>query len=412
VKRIAVTGLGAISALGLSIEDNWQAAVAGRGGIARCVMGDSPYGPGGLELPMARVPEGSAAALDAALGRPVAGGLDPFAQFALAPALEALEQSGLRGHPVLDERTAVIFGHGLGGLATLETGYERFFGMKSPRLHPSTVPKVMVSAGVSAAAMAFDIRGPVFATSSACASSAHAIAQAASMIVMGQVDAALAGGSEAISTAGCVRAWDAIRAMSPVTCRPFSADRDGMVLGEGGAVLMLEAWEHAQARGATILGELLGWGMSSDAFHITQPSPDGQARAMRQAVLQAGVLERDDILISAHGTGTPLNDAAETQSLVEVFGERARAMPVIATKSAHGHLIGGSAALQAALGLRALAEGRAPPILNFTARDPACDLDLVVGEARPIASKLLLQNAFAFGGLNVALVFAGPQGGG
>jgi nodulation protein E len=169
---------------------------------------------------------------------------------------------------------------------------------------------------------------------------------------------------------------------------------------------MLEAWDHAKARGAPILGELVGWGMSSDAFHITQPSPEGQARAVRQAVTQAGVVERDDILISAHGTGTPLNDAAETQSLVEVFGERGRKLPVIATKSAHGHLIGGSAALQAVIGLRALKEGLAPPIQNFNQRDPACDLDLVVGEARPIASKLLLQNAFAFGGLNVALVFA------
>jgi nodulation protein E len=410
VNRIAVTGLGAISALGASIEENWRSVVAGRGGIARCVMGDSPYGPGGLELPMARVADGYEAALDAALGRPVSAGLDPFARFALAPALEALEQSGLRGHAVLDERTAIIFGHGLGGLATLEAGYERFFGQKSARMHPSTVPRVMVSAGVSAAAMAFEIHGPVFATSSACASSAHAIAQGAAMIASGQVDAAMVGGSEAISTAGCVRAWEAIRAMSPVTCRPFSADRDGMVLGEGGAVLMLEAWDHAQARGATILGELLGWGMTSDAFHITQPSPQGQARAMRQAALHAGVLDRDDILISAHGTGTPLNDAAETQSLVEVFGERARKLPVIATKSAHGHLIGGSAALQTVLGLRALAEGLAPPIQNFTERDPACDLDLVVGEARPVASKLLLQNAFAFGGLNVALVFAGPGG--
>jgi nodulation protein E len=408
VKRIAVTGLGAVSALGTSFEANWQAVAAGRGGIARCVMGDSPYGPGGLELPMARVPDGLDGQLDEALGRPVSAGLDPFARFALASALDALRQSGLAGDPVLDERTAIIFGHGLGGLATLETGYERFFGLKSPRLHPSTVPKVMVSAGVSAAAMAFGVRGPVFATSSACASSAHAIAQGAAMIAMGQVDAALVGGSEAISTAGCVRAWDAIRAMSPTTCRPFSADRDGMVLGEGGGVLVIEALDHAQARGAAILGELIGWGMSSDAFHITQPSPEGQARAMRQAAAQAGALERDDILVSAHGTGTPLNDAAETQSLVEVFGERARALPVIATKSAHGHLIGGSAALQAALGLRALAEGLAPPILNFTSRDPACDLNLVVGEARPIASKLLLQNAFAFGGLNVALMFAAP----
>ncbi|HZZ34064.1 MAG TPA: beta-ketoacyl-[acyl-carrier-protein] synthase family protein [Phenylobacterium sp.] len=409
MNRIAVTGLGAISALGGSVEENWQAARDGRGGIARTLMGDSPYGPGGLELPMARVADGYEAALDARLGKPVAGGLDPFARLALAPALEALEQSGLRGHPVLAERTAVIFGHGLGGLATLEAGYERFFGLKSPKLHPSTVPRVMVSAGVSAAAMAFEIRGPVFATSSACASSAHAIAQGAAMIAMGQADCALVGGSEAISTAGCVRAWDAIRAMSPVTCRPFSADRDGMVLGEGGAVLMLEAWDHAKARGAPILGELVGWGMSSDAFHITQPSPEGQARAMRQAATQAGVLDRDDILISAHGTGTPLNDAAETQSLVEVFGERVRALPVIATKSAHGHLIGGSAALQAVIGLRALAEGLAPPIQNFNERDPACDLNLVLGQAQPIASKLLLQNAFAFGGLNVALMFASAE---
>ena len=410
MNRIAVTGLGAISALGSSLDANWQAVAGGRGGIARCVVGDSPHGPGGLELPMARIAEGYEAALDAGIGYPVAAGLDPFARFALGPALEALEQSGLRGHAVLDERTAIIFGHGLGGLATLETGYERFFGLKSARMHPSTVPRVMVSAGVSAAAMAFGVHGPVFAVSSACASSAHAITQGAAMIAMGQVDAALVGGSEAVSTAGSVRAWEAIRAMSPVTCRPFSADRDGMVLGEGGAVLMLESWDHAQGRGATILGELVGWGMSSDAFHITQPSPEGQARAMRQAALQAGALDRDDILVSAHGTGTPLNDAAETQSLVEVFGERARRLPVIATKSAHGHLIGGSAALQAALGLRALAEGLAPPILNFTARDPACDLDLVVGAARPIASRLLLQNAFAFGGLNVALMFAGPNG--
>jgi nodulation protein E len=406
VNRIAVTGLGAISALGTSVEENWQAVLAGRGGIERTIMGDSAYGPGGLELPMARVADGYEAALDARLGKQVAGGLDPFARLALAPALEALEQSGLRGDKVLTERTAVIFGHGLGGLATLEAGYERFFGMKSPRLHPSTVPRVMVSAGVSAAAMAFEIRGPVFATSSACASSAHAIAQGAAMIAMGQVDCALVGGSEAISTAGCVRAWDAIRAMSPTTCRPFSADRDGMVLGEGGAVLMLEALDHAKARGAPILGELVGWGMSSDAFHITQPSPEGQARAMRQAATQAGALDRDDMLISAHGTGTPLNDAAETQSLVEVFGERVRRLPVIATKSAHGHLIGGSAALQAAIGLRALAAGLAPPVQNFNARDPACDLNLVLGQAQPIVAKLLLQNAFAFGGLNVALMFA------
>jgi nodulation protein E len=302
-----------------------------------------------------------------------------------------------------------VMGHGQGGLATLEAGYERLMGQGSARLHPATVPRTMSSAGVSAIAMAFQIHGPVFAVSSACASSAHAIAQGAALIAAGQADAAVVGGSEALVTPGSLRSWEAIRALSETTCRPFSLDRDGMVLGEGGAALVLEARDHAAGRGAAILGELVGVGMSSDAFHITQPSPAGSARAIRAAATQADALERNDILVSTHGTGTPLNDAAETQALYDVLGERAGRLPVIASKSAHGHLIGGSAALQAVIGLRALAEGLAPPVLNFTTPDPACPLDLVLGEARPIAARLLMQNAFAFGGLNVCLVFAGPD---
>jgi nodulation protein E len=400
--------MGAVSALGTTLEAAWQAALAGRGGIALHLVGGSEYGPPGQEIMLARVAAGYDEGLDERLGRPLCGGLDPFARMALAAALEALDQAGLRDDPVLDERTAVIFGHGLGGLETLELAYERFFGQRTPRLHPATVPKVMLSAAASAVAMAFGVHGPVFATSSACASSAHAIAQAAVMIASGQVDVALAGGSEAIATPGCLRSWEAIRAMSPTGCRPFSKDRDGMVLGEGGAALVLEDWDHANARGAAILAEFLGAGMSSDSFHITQPSPQGQARAIRQACIQAGVLGRDDeILVSAHGTGTPLNDAAETLALVEVFGERARQYPVIATKSGHGHVIGGSAALQATLGLKALAAGLAPPILGYAARDENCDLNVVVGAPRPISAGHLLQNAFAFGGLNAVMVFAG-----
>lgn len=409
MRRIAVTGLGAVSALGATLDENWQAVVEGRGGVARHAMGSERGPPEPFELPLARVAPGYEKLVDEKLGRAFAAGLDPFARFVLGPSVEALAQAGLTGEPVLSERTAVVFGHGLCGLETLEVAYDRFFGQRSPRLHPATIPRAMVSAGASAAAMAFGIHGPVFATSSACASSAHAIAQAAGLIATGQVDVALAGGSEAVSTPGDLRAWEAIRAMSPTACRPFSVDRDGMVLGEGGAVLVLEDLERARARGAPILGELVGTGMSSDAFHITQPQVQGQTRAIRQAATQAGLVGRDDILVSAHGTGTPLNDAAETQSLVEVFGEAARGLPVIATKSAHGHLIGGSAALQAALGLRALAEGLAPPVLNFTQKDPACDLDVVTGAARKIGARMLLQNAFAFGGLNVALAFAGPQ---
>ena len=405
-RRIAVTGLGAVCALGCSMDEVWAAARDGRGGIARVTLAPTQFGPPSDELPLARAPEGWAGPLEARLGRPASAALDPFARFALAAAAEAIEQAGLKDHPSLAERTAVVMGHGEGGQETVESGFERFFGQKQSRLHPTMVPKSMLSAGVSAVAMAYGIHGPVFATSSACASSAHAIAQGASLIAGGLADVAIVGGSEAIITAGSLRCWEAIRATSTNTCRPFSVDRDGMVLGEGGAAMILEDYDHAVARRATILGELVGVGMSSDAHHITMPQPEGAARAIRAAATQAGVLEAGDVLVSAHGTGTPLNDISETTALKAVFGQRATAMPVIATKSAHGHLIGGSAALQAVIGLRALAEGLAPPILNFTSRDPEIDLDLVLGEARAITCRYLLQNAFAFGGLNVSLVFA------
>lgn len=408
-RRIAVSGMGAVSALGKSLPENWASAVAGRGGIRIQTVSVPDSAPSAVEMPAARVADGYDADVDERLGRPIITSLDPFARMSLTAALEALDQAGLRGAPVLEERTAIVFGHGLGGLETMEAAYERFFGQKSTRVHPATISRVMQSAAVSAAAMAFGVHGPVFAVSSACASSAHAIAQGAALILADLADVAIVGGSEAISTGGSLRCWEAIRATSPTTCRPFSADRDGMVIGEGGAVLVLEDLDHALARGAPILAELVGVGMSSDAFHITQPSPEGQARAIRKACGQAGILETGDVLISAHGTGTPLNDPAETQALLAVFGERARHLPVIATKSAHGHVIGGSAALQAVLGVTALNERLAPPILNFTARDEACDLDLVIGVARPLnEGSLLLQNAFAFGGLNVSLVFAGP----
>jgi nodulation protein E len=404
-RRIAITGLGAVCALGSSVDEVWAAAVAGRGGIVRQTLPAAQHGPPSDEQPLARAPEGWSAALESRLGRPASAGVDPFARFALAAASEAVDAAGLTGHGVLSERAAVVMGHGQGGQETMEASYERYFGQNSPRVHPATVPKSMLSAGVSAVAMAYGIHGPVFATSSACASSAHAIAQGASLIVSGLADVAIVGGSEAIITPASLRSWEAIRATSSTTCRPFSVDRDGMVLGEGGGALILEDWDHATARGAKILGELVGVGMSSDAHHITMPSPEGAARAIRAAATQAGVMETGEVLVSAHGTGTPLNDVSETKALKAVFGDRATALPVIATKSAHGHLIGGSAALQSVIALRALAEGMAPPILNFTARDPEIDLDLVVGAARAISSQYLIQNAFAFGGLNVSLVF-------
>jgi nodulation protein E len=401
--RIVITGMGAVSALGHTAAANWAAARGGVGGIEIRQVDAGQYGPPPQTVPLARVAEGYEVAFEARFGRKLSAFLDPFALMPLCAAAEALDQAGLIGAAVLGTRTGVVLGHGMGGLTTLEKGYERFYGMKSPRLHPTLVPRVMVSAGVSAVAMGFGVHGPVFATSSACASSAHAIVQGAGMISQGMVDVAIVGGSEAIATPGCLRGWEGIHALSATTCRPFSADRDGMVMGEGAAVLILESRDHALARGAVILGEYLGAGMSSDAFHITQPSLDGVSAAIRQASAAGDLMAEDEILISAHGTGTPLNDQNEAAALRAVFGEAIDRHPVIATKSAHGHLIGGTAALQAVIALQALNERLAPPILGFRERDPACDLNLVTDTARPIKASKALLNAFAFGGLNVAV---------
>jgi nodulation protein E len=404
-RRIVVTGLGAVSPLGLNAGETWAAAREGRGAIRIHRFDPGPNGPETRDTAAALIEGDLMGVLEAALGRRVGNSLDPFALMALAPAHEALAQAGLLGHEGLEHRTALVLGHGFAGIHTLEAGFERFYGQKAARIHPLTVPKVMVSAPVSAVAMEFKVRGPVFAVSSACASSGHAIAQGAGFIRGGECDIAVVGGSEAIATACCLRAWEGLQAMTPTTCRPFSAGRDGMAIGEGGAVLVLEALDHAQARGAQILAELSGVGLSSDAFHWTQPSLDGAVRAMSRACEDAGVADEETVLISTHGTGTPLNDRNEAAAIRVVFGDAAARRPVIATKSAHGHLIGATTALQGVIGLMALAEGLAPPILNYLGPDPDCGLDLVLGVARPIDAQALLLNSFAFGGLNTSLVF-------
>jgi nodulation protein E len=402
--RIVVTGLGAISALGLTAEENWTAARNGAGGIAQHLFDSGQYGPTPVTLPAALVPGDPVAALEAALGRRVGGSLDLFAVYPLLAADAALKQAGLRGAP-LGTRAAVVLGTGIGGLRTLEKAYERFFGVRAGKVHPMTIPRVMISAPVSAVAMEFGVTGPVFATSSACASSGHAIAQGAGLIATGQADVAVVGGTEAMASPGGIRSWEGLQAMSDTTCRPFSKDRDGMILGDGGAVLVLERESHAAARGATPLAVLVGMGQSSDAFHWTQPSLEGTVSAMRQACEPTGFLDGRQVLISTHGTGTPINDKNETAAIRALFGEAAMSHPVIATKSAHGHVIGASAALQAVIALQGLRAGLAPPILNYLGPDEECQLDLVLGEARPIEAQSLLVNAFAFGGLNVTLAF-------
>jgi nodulation protein E len=404
-ERIVVTGLGAVSALGLTADENWIAARDGDGGIKVHEFDAGPHSSGPRTNPAALVRGDAVAALEQAFGRRIAGSLDPFAVFALKAAHEALGHAGLLGAK-LGDRAACVMGNGIGGLSTLEKGYERLFGMKAQKVHPLTVPRVMVSAPVSAIAMEFGITGPVFATSSACASAAHAMGQGAALIAGGLADLAVVGGSEAMASPGGMRSWEGLQAMTESTCRPFSAGRDGMAIGEGGAALVLERESHAAARGATVLAYYVGAGMSSDAFHWTQPSLEGAVSAMRRAADAGDFFAEEQVLISAHGTGTDLNDKNEAAAIRELFGEAAIRHPVIATKSAHGHVIGASPAVQAVIALKGLAAGLAPPILGYLGPDDDCaGLDLVLGEARPIKARSLLVNAFAFGGLNACLAF-------
>jgi nodulation protein E len=402
---IVVTGLGAISALGHSAADNWASARDGVSGIKPHVFDPGPRGPEAHTTPAALVEGDVIAVLEAALGRRIGASLDPFALFALKACHEAVSEAGLIGAASLEHRCAIILGHGFAGIHTLEASYERFYGQRLGKLHPLSVPKVMVSAPVSAVSMEFGVKGPVFAVSSACASSGHAIAQGAALINSGQVDLAIVGGSEAIATPACLRAWEGLQAMSDTTCRPFSLGRDGMTIGEGAAALVLEREAHAVSRRAQVLARLSGIGFSSDAHHWTQPSLEGAVSAMRAALDQAEESGSRPILISTHGTGTPLNDRNEAAAIHAIFESDARHHPVIATKSGHGHLIGASTALQAVIGLMAMVEGIAPPILGYLGPDPECDLDLIIGSSREIDAQALLLNAFAFGGLNTSLVF-------
>jgi nodulation protein E len=395
--------MGAISPLGMSLEESWMAARNGQSAIKVTSIDAGEFGPAPFNVPVALAPEDPLAALEAKLGRRIGNSLDLFSIFALHAAADALADAGLSKDHL--DKAGIVFGHGMGGIHTLETGFERFYGKKNARLHPLTVPKVMHSAPVSAIAIEFGIRGPVFAVASACASSGHSIAQGAMLLRAGLADVVIVGGSEAIASPGCLAAWEGIRAMSPTTCRPFSAGRDGMNIGEGAAAMVLETAAHAKKRGAKVIATLAGVGMSSDANHWTQPSLDGAVGCMRAACEEAGILNDGPVLISTHGTGTPLNDKNETEAIKVVFGDRYMDHPVIATKSAHGHLIGAATALQAVLGICAMRDGIAPPILNYLGPDPECALNLVLGEAQPMDCKSLLVNAFAFGGLNASIVF-------
>ena len=387
--RVAITGLGIISPFGRGRDAALEALRNARSGIRRLESIDtsSLNCRIGGEVP----PSAHQGAFK---------GFDRFSRFALIAAEEAAEQARING-AVEPSRFGVIIGTGLGGCETLDAGFRRVYKDGQPRVPPTTIPWSMYNAAASAVSTHFGAKGVAYSPVSACASSAHAIGQAFEAIRSGQADAILAGGADAPLTFGIILAWESMRVLSidnehpEAAARPFSADRKGLVLAEGAAVLVLESMEHAGQRGASIVGEVVGFGITSDAGHLTDPSADGAARAMRLAI---GNEEID--YINAHGTGTRANDATETAAVKSVFGDRAHRIPISSTKSMHGHAMGASGAIEIVSSLVALNEGIVPPTINLNTPDPACDLDYVPNQAREGRVRTFLSNSFGFGGMN------------
>ncbi len=393
---VAITGLGSISALGPDVPALLASLQAGRCGIGPIATIDASR----LAVPIAAeigdfdpVPH---------FDRRQLLMLDRASQFALVAANEAM--SGIDVATLDRERCGVILGAAI-GQTTLDAAYLSLYGHDAARLPPLTVPRGMPSAAASHVAMAFGLLGPCFATASACASAAHAIALDAGMIRAGQLDLVVCGGADASICLGYLKAWDALRVLSADACRPFSRDRSGLVIGEGAGILVLESTAHAKARGATIHAEFLGAGLGADAGDITAPSAEGAARAMRAALRDADLAPDDVDYVNAHGTATRLNDRTEIAALHAVFGARTAHLAVSSSKSMHGHCLNAAGGLEAVVSVLALRERLLPPTIGFQQADPDCEIDCVPNTARRAELRVALSNSFAFGGLNAVLAF-------
>ncbi|MET0226087.1 MAG: beta-ketoacyl-[acyl-carrier-protein] synthase family protein [Dokdonella sp.] len=396
--RVVITGMGAVTPLGHTAAATWNAMREGRSAIGPITT-----------LPRESLRFGIAAEVQ---------GFDPshyfdekrlilldrVSQFALVAAREAVAQSGIDfAADGIGENTAVIIGSGVGGEQTHDAASRRLYAENNPRLHPLTIVRLMTNAPASQVSTEYGLTGPAFAVASACSSANHALTQAFHMVRSGVADAALAGGSEACITYGVIKAWEAMRVMADDTCRPFSKQRRGMVLGEGAGIFVLETLEYARARGATILAEFAGAGMSADAGDIVFPSEAGAAKAMQRALSDGGLAAQDVDYINAHGTATPANDPTETRAIRRVFGAHADALAVSSTKSMHAHALGAAGALELVAAIGALRDGVLAPTANFLDADPDCDLDYVPNTARERNVRAALSNSFAFGGLNAVL---------
>jgi 3-oxoacyl-[acyl-carrier-protein] synthase II len=405
LRKVVITGLGVVSPVGIGRDAFFDALLAGRSGIRRL---SSEF----ASKLSSKI--GGEVAFDAAasFAKPKLAVLDRFSQFALVAATEALQDAGIDAADPRKANAGVYVGTGFGGAQTIESAYSDLFSNGKDRLGPYTVIRVMNNAATAHISMDFALRGPSLTFSTACSSSGIAIGEALRAIRHGYAEMAVAGGAESLLTLATIRAWEALRTLAvedaedpSASCRPFSKDRTGLVLGEGAGMLVLEAEEHARARGAKIYAELAGYGASSDASHLTKPSQEGQAVAMRMALNDAGLGPQSIGYINAHGTATLAGDVIETTAIKDVFGAHAARLAVSSTKSMHGHLMGATGAVEFIASVLALQSGSLPPTAQLRVADPECDLDYVPNTARTgVQLEAVMSNSFAFGGSNAVLV--------
>ncbi|MHA6343899.1 beta-ketoacyl-[acyl-carrier-protein] synthase family protein [Roseivivax sp. CAU 1761] len=397
MKRVVITGAGTINALGHDVAATLEAMREGRCGIGELAIRDADR----LAIRIG----GQVRDFDpeTVFNRQQIALYDRYTQFTLIAAEQAIGQSGLVFDGELAARSGVVLGTSGGGLTTQDENYRAVYEEGKNRVHPFVVPKLMNNAACSHVSMQYNIKGPSFTVASACASSNHAMGQAFWFVRSGMAPVMVTGGSESMLCFGGIKAWEGLRVMSKDGCRPFSATRNGMVQGEGAGIFVFEEYEHARARGAEILAEVAGFAMSSDAADIVMPSKQGAARAISGALADAGIDRSRVGYINAHGTGTAANDKTECAAVADVFGTHADDLLISSTKSMHGHLIGGTGAVELLACIMAVRDGVVAPTIGYEEPDPECALDVVPNEAREARVEVALSNAFAFGGLNAVL---------
>ena len=399
MRRVVVTGIGVVSPIGNNAAEFWDSLAAGRSGIGPISKVDT------ADLRFKNAAEVKGFDASQHFDERAMMMLDPFAHFGITAAREAVKDSGIEFGDELRERTGVTTGSCLGGKETEDAFFYDLYANKKNRVPPIAIPRSMSNSVASHVSMEFGLTGATFTTSTACSSANHAIGQAFWLIRQGTLDAAVAGGSEAPLCYGNLKAWEAMRVVAADTCRPFSRDRGGMILGEGGAMFVLEEMEAAKTRGARIYAEIAGFGMSADAHHLTMPLAEGAAKAMRGALADAGLRPEEVGYINAHGTATQANDPMESQAIRMVFGDAAAEILVSSTKSMHGHTLGAAGAIEAAATVLGMHKGVLPPTANFTEIDPECPVSVIKNEAAERKVDAALSNSFAFGGLNAVLAF-------